>query len=338
MHPSSSAFILFTNHHLMSAQDETDLSGDVDKLTENTSSAEVIGDVDETAINQASRGSQVGSFFIGLIIILVASLMNSIGLNIVQKDHLHNQSLPKNTQRRDLKRPLWIMGMSLYILSQLLGSTLALQYMRAEFVAPLGSTNLIFNFLIANYMLNIPITKRDIQGTLLIVVGVIGIVSFGSVNDGISDMLDINVLIDLWGRLAWLLWFFVLVLVTVGVYIIGLDLEKVSLKRADESEYKTATSSQPLNLGRIKSVFYKCKGVVTSIRAKVFKSLENVVGNVEDASLKRLVGLVWAVEGGIMASECLILAKATVKLVSTQLAHNEASNQVRCVCMPYLPI
>ena len=68
------------------------------------------------------------------------------------------------------------LGMFLYILSQLLGSTLALQYMRAEFVAPLGSTNLIFNFIVANYMLGIPITKKDVQGTLLIVVGVIGIV------------------------------------------------------------------------------------------------------------------------------------------------------------------
>lgn len=333
----------------MSAQDESDLkdlSGDVDQLTDGISSAEDISgtdgadvtdgvnvtdgaDVTDDTPKQPSTGSQVGSFFIGLTIILIASLMNSIGLNIVQKDHLHNQSLPKVSQRRDLKRPLWILGMSLYIISQLLGSTLALQYMRAEFVAPLGSSNLIFNFLIANYMLNIPITKRDIQGTLLIVLGVIGIVSFGSVNDGISDMLDINVLIDLWGRVAWLLWFFFLVFVTVSVYVIGLDLEKVSVRRADESGNKTPTSNHPPNLGHFKSLLYNCRGFFTGIRAKGFNSLENLVGSVPDASLKRLVGLVWAIEGGIMASECLILAKATVKLVSTQLAHNDASNQVR---------
>lgn len=35
------------------------------------------------------------------------------------------------------------------ILSQLVGSTLALQYLRAEFVAPLGSSSLVFNFLFA---------------------------------------------------------------------------------------------------------------------------------------------------------------------------------------------
>ncbi|TIB82671.1 hypothetical protein E3Q22_00103 [Wallemia mellicola] len=311
----------------MSSHDEADLSGDVDKLTSNTSSAELPNTSDETAINQAKTGSQVGSFFIGLVIILIASIMNSIGLNIVQKDHLSNQSLPKDLQKRDLRRPLWFLGMSLYILSQLLGSTLALQYMRAEFVAPLGSTNLIFNFLIANYMLNIPITKRDIQGTLLIVVGVIGIVGFGSVNDGISDFLDINVLIELWGRLAWLLWFFILLISTFSIYVIGLDLEKISRRRADESGYATPTTDQQPTNSRIKVFLSKFTFIFTAIRAKMFKTLENIVGNIDDPSLKKVVGLVWAIEGGIMASECLILAKATVKLVSTQFSHNEAANQ-----------
>jgi hypothetical protein len=37
-------------------------------------------------------------------------------------------------------------------LSQLIGSTLALEYMRAEYVAPLGSSSLIFNFLFARYV------------------------------------------------------------------------------------------------------------------------------------------------------------------------------------------
>ena len=39
-------------------------------------------------------------------------------------------------------------------LSQLIGSTLALEYMRAEYVAPLGSSSLVFNFLFARYVHN----------------------------------------------------------------------------------------------------------------------------------------------------------------------------------------
>jgi len=47
-------------------------------------------------------------------------------------------------------------------LSQVLGSTLALQYMRAEYCAPLGSTSLIFNFLFARFLVGTTITSTDI--------------------------------------------------------------------------------------------------------------------------------------------------------------------------------
>ena len=47
-------------------------------------------------------------------------------------------------------------------LSQLIGSTLALEYMRAEYVAPLGSSSLVFNFLFARFLVGTPVTKTDI--------------------------------------------------------------------------------------------------------------------------------------------------------------------------------
>lgn len=47
-------------------------------------------------------------------------------------------------------------------LSQLIGSTLALEYMRAEYVAPLGASSLIFNFLFARFLVGTPVTSTDI--------------------------------------------------------------------------------------------------------------------------------------------------------------------------------
>ena len=43
-----------------------------------------------------------------------------------------------------------------------MGSTLALEYIRAEYVAPLGSTSLIFNFLFASFLVGTPVTNTDI--------------------------------------------------------------------------------------------------------------------------------------------------------------------------------
>ncbi|KAG6869748.1 hypothetical protein C0993_006168, partial [Termitomyces sp. T159_Od127] len=107
-------------------------------------------------------------------------------------------------------------------MSQLLGSTLALEYMRAgtfpassrsrthqssEYVAPLGSSSLIFNFLFARFLVGTPVTSTDIyvrvshilcfpiclnlfQGTIIVILGVIGIVAFGSINSGLSSQTD----------------------------------------------------------------------------------------------------------------------------------------------------
>ena len=201
--------------------------------------------------------------------------------------------------------------MFLYILSQLLGSTLALQYMRAEFVAPLGSTNLIFNFIVANYMLGIPITKKDVQGTLLIVVGVIGIVSFGSIAKT-NDELDITLLKSLWGRSAWLFWFLFLLLTTFSVYLLAADLEKASkLRNQHDYDNSDENSQANQNVSKLKLIYIKFIYYISFIRTKLYLSIEKLIMNLNDASLKKLIGLIWAIEGGIMASECLILAKAT---------------------------
>ncbi|TFY73310.1 hypothetical protein EWM64_g10701, partial [Hericium alpestre] len=100
--------------------------------------------------------------------------------------------------------------MTLYIISQLIGSTLALEYMRAEYVAPLGSTSLIFNFLFARFLVGTPVTWTDIYGTVVVILGVIGIVAFGSINTGLSTETDAHHLAYLWGRGGWLGFFIVL--------------------------------------------------------------------------------------------------------------------------------
>lgn len=53
------------------------------------------------------------------------------GLNLVKLDMVKTMELPKAQRRRDYLRPLWLFGMILYIMSQLIGSTLALEFLRA---------------------------------------------------------------------------------------------------------------------------------------------------------------------------------------------------------------
>lgn len=63
-------------------------------------------------------------------------------------DATRQEALPSSARRPDYRRPFWVLGLFLYIVSQVIGSTLALEFLRAEYVAPLGSTSLIFNVIL----------------------------------------------------------------------------------------------------------------------------------------------------------------------------------------------
>jgi hypothetical protein len=86
------------------------------------------------------------------------------------------------------------------------GSPLALKYLRPDWVAPLGSTALIFNFIFARWLVGtrkLPrpglgvtdttaVTATDIRGTAVIVLGVILIMVFSSINHGLQQAISIE--------------------------------------------------------------------------------------------------------------------------------------------------
>lgn len=74
----------------------------------------------------AVTGSAFLDFVIGFAVSLIASVMNAAGLNLLKLDHVRNSALPTERQRNECGRPLWHIGLYLYIASQLAGSTIAL--------------------------------------------------------------------------------------------------------------------------------------------------------------------------------------------------------------------
>lgn len=60
-----------------------------------------------------------GSYFLntllGLIIVLVASVLNALGLNITKLDHQRQQAVPKRQRKEEYTRPLWLAGMGIYM-------------------------------------------------------------------------------------------------------------------------------------------------------------------------------------------------------------------------------
>lgn len=85
------------------------------------------------------HGSPIVAFIIGLAIILLASILNAAGLNLTKLDHVRcfgtfesvmfvltelnrivihqvqTSAIPKAQRRKDWLRPLWLLGMILYM-------------------------------------------------------------------------------------------------------------------------------------------------------------------------------------------------------------------------------
>ncbi|KAJ7217977.1 hypothetical protein GGX14DRAFT_598966 [Mycena pura] len=282
-----------------------------------------------SANGHARHASPVLAFIIGLSIILLASILNAAGLNLTKLDHVRTSTIPKASRPREWARPLWLLGMILYILSQLIGSTLALEYMRAEYVAPLGSSSLVFNFLFARFLVGTPVTNYDI------LLGVIGIVAFGSINSGLGTETDVDHLTSLWRRGGWLGYFFVMAISLIFLVIATGKLDAILAARQDLSSvpYATgrpATGSAESDLRSQHAVvktLWTIRRVWESLMVLLAEWLERWTAPKDETTIAWTLGIGWACCGGGLAGGCLVFTKATVKLFSGSLSHENPGNQ-----------
>ncbi|KAH8992855.1 hypothetical protein EDB86DRAFT_2931264 [Lactarius hatsudake] len=274
------------------------------------------------------HGNPVVAFIIGLSIIILASVLNAAGLNLTKLDHVRSSAVPKSARKKDWLRPLWLLGMLLYILSQLIGSTLALEYMRAEYVAPLGSTSLIFNFLFARFLVGTPVTATDIYGTIIVILGVVGIVAFGSINTGLSEESSAAHLADLWGRVGWLGYFLTMSISLALLYIFTTQLDLVLSSRSDLSAQPFAGMSARMTKAPSGGLLVRLKGLWSWSMIWIAEKLEDWTAGKDDKVIAWTLGIGWACAGGGLAGECLVFAKAAVKLISGSLSHENTGNQL----------
>ncbi|WRT67209.1 uncharacterized protein IL334_004175 [Kwoniella shivajii] len=265
-----------------------------------------------------SEGSYVLNTFIGLLIVLISSLFNALGLNMTKLDHVRQQGIPKSQRKKEWMRLLWLSGMGMYIASQVFGSPLALRYLRPDWVAPLGSSSLVFNFLFARWLVGTPVTPTDIYGTVIIILGVILIIIFSSINHGLVQSLDVARLNSLWSRASWLVYFLFIVLFTASTYMVSSLFASLMRSRASFSPLPSPTmelpTSRPKSPNAIKGFYQRVSKIIKRMRGIAVRTLESVFARADDSRLIWLQGMGWAVTGGSLAGLCLVFTKATVKL------------------------
>ncbi|KAG2187112.1 hypothetical protein INT44_004782 [Umbelopsis vinacea] len=253
--------------------------------------------------------SDTVNLVIGVLVSLCASIMDALGLNLLKLDHVRESKKDTRQQRTDCGRPLWHVGLYTYIASQLIGSTIALStytstlsfyyrvpdnshvpdryYLKTQWVAPLGSFALIVNFVLARVMVGTTITRKDVMGTFVIILSVLAIVIFGGMFNGPDpeDNITLDSLKVLFVRPVFIIYFSVLNVITFAGLFFGLYTRWVMAKEER----------------KLKSRIYR---------------------RVKPKTLKKIAGLLFSLDGGMLASETLLLAK------SGRLAHLTAFTNI----------
>ncbi|KAF9954632.1 hypothetical protein BGZ70_010500 [Mortierella alpina] len=262
----------------------------------------------------AVTGSAFLDFVIGFTVSLIASVMNAAGLNLLKLDHVRNSALSSDRQRNECGRPMWHVGLYLYIASQLAGSTIALNFLKTQWVAPLGSIALIFNFVFAKILVGTQITRQDVYGTIVVMASVVWVVIFGGMNSSgdLEEKLTLDDLKQLFARVVFIIYFSILntiifMFLALGMYAywaISLDDESGQLRKNMKTKltYLLGTNR-----------FARASGLT-------LEGDEGLEAEARDQRLKKVVAMIMSACGGLLASETLLLAKSGIKLITSTVA------------------
>ncbi|KAG8702374.1 hypothetical protein FRC09_004768 [Ceratobasidium sp. 395] len=178
----------------------------------------------------------------------------------------------------------------------------------------------------ASILVGTPVGRNDIYGTIVVVLGVCGIVAFGSINSGLETEMDISRLSALWGRGGWLLFFILMSTAITIVFFCTSILDSVLAARSDLSALPASAmlGRQPVPNGTIAKARMRCITWEASLR----DLLERWMASRDDKLLAWTLGIGWACVGGSLAGGCLVFAKASVKLISGKLSHENEGNQI----------
>lgn len=178
------------------------------------------------------------------------------------------------------------------------------------------------------------------------VLGVIGIVAFGSINSGLSQETDAAHLAELWRRGGWLGYFFAMGGALFLLLIFTSRLDEVLAARADlqaiptnRTGLRNTVSASTVGIGS-RGFFGKIFGIFRALGAAwtwtmtwVTDMLEIWAQPKDDKQIAWTLGIGWACCGGGLAGGTLVFAKATCVVIT--LIHWDVADQFPIVSNCY---
>ncbi|ORY07952.1 magnesium transporter NIPA-domain-containing protein [Clohesyomyces aquaticus] len=204
---------------------------------------------------ELSPGASVA---VGVMVGLVSTSVQSIGLTLQRKSHLLEEEKDDDYERRPpYKRRRWQLGMLMFLVANIVGSTIQITTLPLPVLSTLQASGLVFNSICASVILSEPFTRYSLVGTLLVATGALLIGIFGALTEPSHNL---DQLLELLVRKQFVIWMF-----GTAVIILFLIFTNWLLKRL----YHRATPRQRL----IRGLFFGCiSGILSAHSLLIAKS------------------------------------------------------------------
>ncbi|KAJ5699116.1 hypothetical protein N7462_001121 [Penicillium macrosclerotiorum] len=224
--------------------------------------------------------SPQGSVAVGVIVGLVSTSLQAIGLTLQRKSHLLEDEKPLYDGRRPpYKRRRWQLGMGMFVISNIVGSTIQITTLPLPVLSTLQASGLVFNTIFATLILGEPFTRYSFAGTVLVCIGAILIATFGAIGEPAHSL---NQLLELLQRRPFLIWMGGTLIVVFAI-LVGSKLLKYCMP---------GSRVKPTASGHFAPHLQRLQG-----RVKLFR------------------GMCYGSISGILSAHSLLLAKSAVELL-----------------------
>ncbi|ATY60436.1 DUF803 domain [Cordyceps militaris] len=147
-----------------------------------------------------------GSIALGIIVGLMSTSVQSLGLTLQRKSHiLEDEKGPHDVRRPPYRRRRWQVGMGMFIVANILGSSVQISTLPLPVLSTLQAAGLVFNSICATLILSEPFTRWSLAGTSLVTTGAILIAVFGAIPSPAHNLDELLVLLARKPFIVWMI-------------------------------------------------------------------------------------------------------------------------------------